>query len=57
MSQHSKTTPKVIKQLHRTVNKTLKTQCFGDLWEQKLSSDTVLILKMRKSGSERELLN
>jgi len=38
-------------------NKVLKTQRFSDLQKQKLLGDTILILKARKSGAERELLD
>ncbi len=40
-----------------SANKVLKTQRFSDLQKQKLLGDTILILKVRKNGAERELLN
>lgn len=40
-----------------STNKVLKTQRFSDLQKQKLLGDTILILKARKSGAEKELLD
>lgn len=38
-------------------NKVLKTQRFSDLQKQKLLGDTILILKARNNGAEKELLD